>query len=87
MERKHIFILLYRRDTWNQDTTGALFTRKQDVGNQSDRLFELHADFILRRQRLRGQEDVFFIKRCFFFSYHNTLDTSWEHRKYMEKVI
>lgn len=67
MERKHIFILLYRRDTWNQDTTGALFTRKQDVGNQSDRLFELHADFILRRQRLRGQEDVFFIKRCFFF--------------------
>lgn len=33
MERKHIFILLYRRDTWNQDTTGALFTRKQDVGN------------------------------------------------------
>lgn len=26
-ERKHIFILLYRRDTRNQDTTGALFTR------------------------------------------------------------
>lgn len=47
MERKHIFILLYRRDTWNQDTTGALFTRKTRCRESRDRLFELRADFIL----------------------------------------
>lgn len=38
-EKKHIFILLYRWETWNQDTTGALFTHDQDVGWSFYRLF------------------------------------------------
>lgn len=63
MEKEHIFILLYRRDTWNQDTTGALFTRKQDVGDHMTVFFQLHADFLLLRQRLKGEEDFFFYKK------------------------
>lgn len=47
---------------------------------RESRLFELRADFILLRRKKGG---VFF----FFLSFHNTLDTSWEHRKYMEKVL
>lgn len=30
-KRKHIFILLYRWETWTQDATGALFTHQQQT--------------------------------------------------------
>lgn len=73
MEKKHIFILLYRRDTRNQDTTGALFTRKQDVGNRV-------AVFSSSMQTSSSWGDdwaenrIFFnIKRCFvLFTLHST---------------
>lgn len=75
MEKKHIFILLYRRDTRNQDTTGALFTRKQDVGNRV-------TVFSSSMQTSSSWDDdwaedriiIFFnIKRCFvLFTPHST---------------
>lgn len=61
MERKHIFILLYRRDTWNQDTTGALFTHKQDVGN--------HVNFRFHPPEATAEMKGFFVfTQGFFFS-------------------
>lgn len=59
-------------------------TRCRDSRNRLFELFELHADFLRLRRRLKGEEDVF-LKRCLFCFFFTTLDTSWEHRKFMAK--
>lgn len=87
MERKHIFILFVQKRHMNQDTTGALFTRKQDVGNHV-------TVFLSFRQTLSSSDDGWQKRKIFFLyiyihekaSFHSSLNMSREHRKFMEVI-
>lgn len=73
-EKAYIYTFVQKRHTEPRHYWCSVYTQTRCRGS-CDRLFQLHADFILLRWWLSGGQDYFFfnIKRCFvLFTPHST---------------